>query len=44
MTRDRLQDRRASECFSFHWDGMAFAATISRFSNGRLAAGRKGVA
>jgi hypothetical protein len=37
MTRERLQDRRASESFSFRWNGMAFAATISRFSDGRLA-------
>jgi len=37
MTRERLQDRRASETFSFRWNGMVFAATISRFSDGRLA-------
>jgi hypothetical protein len=37
MTRERLQDRRASESFSFRWNGMAFATTISRFSDGRLA-------
>jgi hypothetical protein len=37
MTRERLNDRRASESFSFRWNGMAFADTISRFSDGRLA-------
>ena len=37
MTRERLQDRRASESFSFRWNGISFAATISRFSDGRLA-------
>jgi hypothetical protein len=37
MTRERLQDRRASESFSFRWNGILLAATISRFSDGRLA-------
>ena len=37
MTGERLADRRASESFSFRWNGMAFAATISRYSDGRLA-------
>jgi hypothetical protein len=37
MTRERLLDRRASESFSFRWNGILFAATISRFSDGRLA-------
>jgi hypothetical protein len=37
MTGERLPDRRASESFSFRWNGMAFAATISRYSDGRLA-------
>jgi hypothetical protein len=29
--------RRANETFAFHWRGMAFTATFSRFDDGRLA-------
>jgi hypothetical protein len=35
--RRRLPTRRASETFSFAWNGMAFVATISRYPDGRLA-------
>jgi hypothetical protein len=34
--RRRLPDRRASETFSLQCDGLAYTATISRFSDGRL--------
>lgn len=37
MTRERLANRRASENFSFEHNGHKFVATISRFSDGRLA-------
>jgi hypothetical protein len=35
--RDRLPNRRASECFTFEIDGLRFTATVSRFPDGRLA-------
>jgi hypothetical protein len=34
--RRRLVNRRPNETFSFSWRGMHFAATISRFPDGRL--------
>jgi hypothetical protein len=37
MTRQRLPDRRASESYSFEWNGMPFTATISGFADNRLA-------
>jgi ribonucleoside-diphosphate reductase alpha chain len=37
MTRERLANRRPSANFSFHLDGMYFVATVSRFSDGKLA-------
>ena len=37
MTRERLPNRRESESRSFQWNGMAFVATVSRFSDGRIA-------
>jgi hypothetical protein len=37
MTRERPANRRASESFSFLWNGMHFVATVSRFGDGRLA-------
>jgi hypothetical protein len=37
MSRERLPNRRESESRSFHWNGMAFVATVSRFSDGRIA-------
>ena len=36
MSRRRLPNRRASETYSFTWQGMAFTATVSRFSDGTL--------
>ena len=36
-TRRRLSNRRASETFSFFWQGMEFTATVSRFPDGALA-------
>ena len=35
--RERLANRRASETFSFRCNGMPYSASISRFSDGRLA-------
>jgi hypothetical protein len=35
--RQKLPNRRASESFSFELAGLHFTATISRFSDGRLA-------
>lgn len=37
MSRQRLNNRRASENFSFRCGNMPYAATVSRFSDGRLA-------
>jgi hypothetical protein len=37
ITRERLQNRRASETFAFECNGLNYVATISRFSDGRLA-------
>jgi hypothetical protein len=37
MSRERLANRRASETFSFRCNGMPYSATVSRFSDGRLA-------
>jgi hypothetical protein len=37
MSRERLANRRASESFSFRCNGMPYAATVSRFGDGRLA-------
>lgn len=37
MTGRRLPNRRPSETFACVWANMNFAATISRFDNGRLA-------
>ena len=36
MTRQRLQNRRASESFNFELGGLRFTATISRFVDGRV--------
>jgi len=36
MTK-RLPNRRASESSAFIWNGMDFTATVSRFTDGRLA-------
>ena len=35
--RERLANRRASESYSFEWNGMCFVATVSRYHDGRLA-------
>jgi hypothetical protein len=35
--RQQLPSRRASELFQFEHGGVGYTATISRFSNGRLA-------
>jgi hypothetical protein len=37
MTRQRLPNRRESESLAFQWNNMAFVATVSRFSDGRIA-------
>src|SRR3974390_3200765 len=37
QTRERLPDRRPSVSFSFECNGLKYAATISRFDDGRLA-------
>jgi hypothetical protein len=37
MPRKRLPNRRASENFTFELDGLHFTATVSRFSDGRIA-------
>jgi ribonucleoside-diphosphate reductase alpha chain len=37
MTRERLDNRRASQTFAFQCGGMNYAATVSRFDDGRLA-------
>jgi hypothetical protein len=37
MSRERLANRRESESFSFRCNGMPYAATVSRFGDGRLA-------
>ena len=37
MSRERLANRRASETFSFRCNGIPYSATVSRFSDGRLA-------
>jgi hypothetical protein len=36
-TRERLQNRRASETFSFECNGLKYSCTTSRFPNGDLA-------
>jgi hypothetical protein len=35
--RNRLPDRRASETFSFTCAGLAYAATVRRHSDGKIA-------
>ena len=35
--RQRLPNRRDSQTFNFGWLGMSFTASISRYSDGRLA-------
>jgi hypothetical protein len=37
MTRQRLANRRSSETFTFECNGLRYLATISRFSDDRLA-------
>jgi ribonucleoside-diphosphate reductase alpha chain len=37
MTRERLPSRRFSETFNLECNGLRYAATISRFDDGRLA-------
>jgi hypothetical protein len=37
MTRTYLPDRRGSELFEFTHNGFSYTATISKFSDGRLA-------
>jgi hypothetical protein len=37
MTRERLDNRRECETFSFEHNGHTFKATIGRFPDGRLA-------
>jgi hypothetical protein len=37
MTRERLENRRASESFAFRCGNMNYIATISRFADGRIA-------
>jgi len=37
MTRERLRNRRFSETFNLECNGLHYAATISRFADGRLA-------
>jgi hypothetical protein len=37
MTRMRLENRRASETFSFECGGLRYTATISRFDDRRIA-------
>ncbi len=37
MTREYLPDRRGSELFEFKYSGVNYTATVSRFSDGRLA-------
>ena len=34
--RERLQNRRYSENFTFELDGLRFTATVSRFPDGRI--------
>jgi hypothetical protein len=34
--RERLQNRHASENFTFELDGLRFSATVSRFADGRI--------
>ena len=34
--RQRLNNRRASETFTFELDGLRFTASVSRFSDGRI--------
>ncbi len=35
--RERLDNRRLSENFTFELDGLRFTATVSRFADGRIA-------
>ena len=35
--RERLDDRRRSENFTFELNGLRFTATVSRFADGRIA-------
>jgi hypothetical protein len=35
-SRQRLDNRRRSENFTFELDGLRFTATVSRFSDGRI--------
>jgi hypothetical protein len=37
MTRQRLQNRRASYSFDFESEGQAYVATVSHFPDGRVA-------
>jgi hypothetical protein len=37
MTRTYLPDRRGSELFEFTHNGFSYTATVSKFSDGRLA-------
>jgi hypothetical protein len=37
MSREKLQNRRASENFTFELDGLKFTASVNRFDDGRLA-------
>ena len=37
QARERLPDRRASTVFGFSHSGIGYVATISRFSDGRIA-------
>lgn len=37
MTREYLPDRRGSELFQFEHSGVEYTATVSKFSDGRLA-------
>jgi hypothetical protein len=37
MTRQRLENRRASENFSFKCAGLPYTATIQRFPSGKIA-------
>ena len=37
MTRERLQNRRASETFDVEVSGLRYTATVSRFPDGRIA-------
>ena len=36
MTRQRLDNRRPSENFTFELDGLRFTATVSRYPDGRI--------